>query len=785
MTYLSKLQPRPYQVEALNRMQERESFALLMAMRTGKTKTLLDDYGRLELEGKCNDLLVVAPGGVYETWGKACLDHLSDDLYKRAFIHVWKGAHTKTEKLRIEAMSKFDGPRILIINIEALSRVKRAQDVVIDFVKNRNRRSMAAVDECFTTDTLISTTEGEKIISSLKIGDQVISSVGISKVRSILKKSSSVILHIRLSNGNIIKTTPNHPFFTEAGWICAGNLDKGTILHEKDTIQELCLLQKEKANSTRQQILRDILLSEMEDETARNSCKSFYPRTQSENEQSIKGEETRNSFMEQRSSYAGDHKKEIECKTQSDRSSTEDNRREWQAITKASEDFAENIRPAMETRACHKIGREASRLSNMLQSGSWKREKEACDRMRRNEPQQQIFKSDGHEKREQNCRVWVENIKIEKLRNPIDVYDIELEGNPHFFAEGVLVHNSTIIKNESSGQSKIMLNLAGLFKYRRILTGLIAPRSPLDLYAQYYFLNPSILGFRSFYSFRARFCILKQVKFGAIDPATGERVGRPTTLVVAHRDPEELQARIAPHSFRVTLEDANPHLPPKIYQPRLVKMTAEQFRIYNELKLFANAELDALSHVTAVNVISQIMKLHQVLLGHVKDENGVEKSIPENRTSELLSLLDEYEGKAIIWGSYHADIDKICTALRNEYGSDAVASFWGGNKSVREDDEVRFKTDPRCRFMVATASAGGRGRTWDVADMLVYYSNTDNLEHRLQSEERAESVTRTRSTLIVDLYVENTVETKIIKALREKINMSTVINGDNYKEWLI
>jgi hypothetical protein len=355
-----------------------------------------------------------------------------------------------------------------------------------------------------------------------------------------------------------------------------------------------------------------------------------------------------------------------------------------------------------------------------------------------------------------------------------------------------VMDESTTIKNVKSLRTRFVLNMKKLAKKRRILTGLVSPRDPLDVYAQYDFLDEKILGFSSFYAFRARHAIMREMRVG----------GRKIKLVVGFRHEEEIQAKIAKKSFRVRLADCY-DMPESTYAIRAVRLTTEQQRIYKELKTFATSQLSDTQHVSAPQVITQILRMHQVLCGHVRDEAGNWFTIQENRTSELLSLLEEYAGKAIIWCSYDADIRKVASALRKEYARPEdgggermtdgdsydwtcgpVARFWGGNKSTRESEELRFKTDPACRFMVATPSAGGRGRTWDGANLVVYYSSTNDLEHRAQSEERPKAVGKMTPIHYVDMMAPGTVEVKIIRALRKKINMAAVINGDNFRSWL-
>jgi SNF2 family DNA or RNA helicase len=173
------------------------------------------------------------------------------------------------------------------------------------------------------------------------------------------------------------------------------------------------------------------------------------------------------------------------------------------------------------------------------------------------------------------------------------------------------------------------------------------------------------------------------------------------------------------------------------------------------------------------------------LCGHVQDEEGIEHEIPENRTQALMDELEDYQGKAVVWFTYVQDLLRCQKRIKEEYGPKSVALFYGGNADDREEDEEKFKTDPTCRFMLATAGAGGRGRTWSVADRVIYFSNSDNLEYREQSEQRGLGVEKTRGVDYVDLVVPGTVDVKILEALRAKINMATAINGDNYREWLI
>lgn len=338
----------------------------------------------------------------------------------------------------------------------------------------------------------------------------------------------------------------------------------------------------------------------------------------------------------------------------------------------------------------------------------------------------------------------------------------------------LVVDESTTIKTHNSNRTLAVCSLSPLATYRRILSGLPTPRSVLDIFSQMWFLDPKILDFKNYYAFRARYAVMKKIRVGF----------RSVDIVVGYRNVEEVREKIAPHSFRVRLEDCS-DVPPKAYQFREVELTREQKRYYEDIRQRATTKLLSGEHVTATEVIVQILRLHQLCCGHLVDEEGSVHSVPSNRLSCLLDLLREYDGKAVIWCSYHHDVRAIVDALVLEFGDSAVAQFWGGNADTREADDHRFQNDPQCRFMVATPGSGGRGRKWSAAGLLVYYSNTDNLEHRDQSEERGSAVDKTDRVTVVDLIARGTVEEKIVQSLRAKIDMAAVITGDNFREWLI
>jgi SNF2 family DNA or RNA helicase len=124
-------------------------------------------------------------------------------------------------------------------------------------------------------------------------------------------------------------------------------------------------------------------------------------------------------------------------------------------------------------------------------------------------------------------------------------------------------------------------------------------------------------------------------------------------------------------------------------------------------------------------------------------------------------------------------------ALREQFGPDCVAMFYGGNARDRDSEALRFTTTPECRFMVATQAAGGRGNTWINATQVVYFANTYNLEERVQSEDRCHRSGQNRHVTYTDLRAEDVqVDERLIKALRRKESISALLVGESAREWI-
>ena len=339
------------------------------------------------------------------------------------------------------------------------------------------------------------------------------------------------------------------------------------------------------------------------------------------------------------------------------------------------------------------------------------------------------------------------------------------------------VDESTTIKSPTASRTKSALKLGTHAKYRRILTGSPVTKSPLDLYTQCNFLNPDLLGFNSFWAFKSRYALM------AHRSAAGGAHSYHHIIKYVRLD--ELNEKLEKFSTRILKEDCL-DLPEKIYMKRIVTLTPEQLKAYNEMKQFAVAELEDQT-MTAFSALTQMMRLHQITCGHVSLDDGTVKEIKSNRLKELMNLLEETNGKIIIWANYRYDIQSITKALAKEYGGESVASFYGDTAMDQRDkivSDFQNKESP-LNFLVANPKTGGYGLTLTASHTVVYYSNNYDLEIRLQSEDRAHRIGQNHKVTYIDLIAENTVDERIVKSLRNKIDIATEVLGEDLKTWLV
>ena len=361
---------------------------------------------------------------------------------------------------------------------------------------------------------------------------------------------------------------------------------------------------------------------------------------------------------------------------------------------------------------------------------------------------------------------------------------------------------STCIKTPGATRTKRVLALGKLAPYRRILTGAPVPNGPFDVYSQVKFLRPDFWRERELGTF-ATF----KAYFGIIERRENHQQRRMYDHVVGYRRLDKLQEMLKGISTRVTKDDVL-DLPPKLYQERTFEPSPEQARIYAQLRDEFITWLESGEIVTADMAIVRMLRLQQVLCGYLPSDDfegpeaageGPWGSSPcdlpggNPRLAALMAVVEELpaERKAIVWARFRRDVDIVVAAL-SEAGHRVVRYDGKVGDDARAAAMREFQLGD-ARFFVANPAAAGRGLTLTAATTVIYYSNSFDLDHRQQSEDRAhrigqdgapvEGVDGNRVTY-VDILAPGTVDRHVVQSLRNKLDVASQVTGDKLREWL-
>jgi len=340
----------------------------------------------------------------------------------------------------------------------------------------------------------------------------------------------------------------------------------------------------------------------------------------------------------------------------------------------------------------------------------------------------------------------------------------------------VALDESTTIKNRSAKRTKNILSLAKVSHIKRILTGSPITKSPLDLFTQCAFLSPELLGFHSYLAFRNRYAEMTDIPVGS---------GRYISIPKYYKRLDELEEKMKSFATRIR-KDQCLDLKPKVRSKRYIELEGDSKKIYERLKHHALAIVED-STISFSNKLTEIIKLHQVCNGFTKNDDGEIMELHKSKLNALDEILEETDGKVIIWANYLYNIHEIKDFLTKKYGEDSTVCIYGAvDVEDRQDAVKRIQEDDKTRFLVANPTTGGFGLTLTACNTVIYFSNNYNLEVRMQSEDRAHRLGQKGTVVYIDIVARGTLDEAIMKSLTSKGQIAAKTLGEeDLKSWLL
>ena len=420
-----------------------------------------------------------------------------------------------------------------------------------------------------------------------------------------------------------------------------------------------------------------------------------------------------------------------------------------------------------------------------------------------------IWVSQPNAEQKRAMQTWVHNFEDDDPGLHFMIVNVEALGMPRcedFLSEiaqssacAMIIDESTRIKNRMAKRTKAAMRVRKLCAQARIMSGTPVIKSPMDAYAQFAFLDPAILGFKNFWTFRGRYAIMGGYK--------GKQV-------VSFKHTDELARSIKTASFRVTKDECL-DLPPKMYSRRDVGMSGDQKREYERMR---NEFLAMLSvpcepcggtgyiyqpsynetvncptcegTATAVSVtiaLTQMLRLQQITSGFITDGPEVLHWFTEKppKIMEVMDIIEDGGDQSFIhWSNFRPEIARLTEELAFR-GLPYVEIHGGISEDDRKHARILFQSGD-VAHMVANQAAGGIGLDLWQASIANYLSNSFKTEDRIQSEDRCHRIGSEihDSVSFNDVVVPGTVDVHILRVIRNNRNLSDAIMAGGLKDMI-
>jgi SNF2 family DNA or RNA helicase len=335
-----------------------------------------------------------------------------------------------------------------------------------------------------------------------------------------------------------------------------------------------------------------------------------------------------------------------------------------------------------------------------------------------------------------------------------------------FNADLVIADEAHKIKENRSKQSKAMHALGDKARYKLLLTGTLITNKELDVFSEYRFLNSSIFG-TSFYAFRNKY-------FDMV--GYGNHIPRFRKWML-----DDFLQRLHSVAYRVTKDECL-DLPEITEEVRTVTLEPKAMKIYQQLEKDSFAELKN-GEVTAMNVLTKLLRLSQVTGGHIKDDDTGEYHVSTAKLDALSDIIDSAmdEGrKLVVMARFVPELDDIQELLEKKKIRYAAVR---GGVTDRDSEIRRFQYDDSCRVFVGQIAAAGLGITLTAASTMVFYSLDYSMSNFDQAKARIHRVGQKENCHYIYLVCEGTVDRKILRSLREKIDLAKTL-VDDYRKGL-
>ena len=314
----------------------------------------------------------------------------------------------------------------------------------------------------------------------------------------------------------------------------------------------------------------------------------------------------------------------------------------------------------------------------------------------------------------------------------------------------MLVHNCHRLKAPGGKASRYVARLGQVARYKLGLSGTPMPHSPLEVYAYFRFLDPTIFGW-SFHRFRQHYAVMG---------------GYQNHQVVGYRNLDELNRKFYSITFPCGKDVLD--LPPEVHVTYTCRLGPEAQRVYRSLERDLIAEVQA-GEITAANALVKLLRLQQITGGHIRTDEGRDVQIDSAKMNLLRDVFEDLDPQEplVVFCRFHRDLEAV-NRVADESGRRCL------ELSGRIDELERWQAG-EAPVLAAQIDSGGLGVDLTRAHYAIYYSLGFSLGSYEQSLARIHRPGQTRPVEYIHLVAEGTVDEKVMAALARRADVVNTV----------
>lgn len=369
------------------------------------------------------------------------------------------------------------------------------------------------------------------------------------------------------------------------------------------------------------------------------------------------------------------------------------------------------------------------------------------------------------------------------------IADVMKKAVARYAPDLIIIDESHKIKGVNSNVSRLLGRIGELVPRRLLLTGTVMPHSPMDVFAQWRFLQPTAFG-----DFDHTTGERQRATFGGFQGRYGIMGGFMGRQVVKYHRLDELQDIMAENAVVATKEEELPDLPKATPVEVPVELTPAERRAYTEMKKELVAEFSADENpngsgkvfASAGNRLTQVLRLRQITAGFLKGDGGELMDLGGSMVKMIASIANDTligESRVVVFGHFRHEIDAMAAALKHK-GTEVLVIDGRTPGAERLAIRQRFgSTDPARLILIAQyATISLSVNELVTASNAIFGTIPSQRDELIQAQDRLNRIGQTRPVTFWFPLALGTIDSVVLESHQKRTNLERAVLDHIYAQ---